>query len=152
MHRKRCPACKRRKNRGSFRPCITRKDGLQPYCIGCDKKKQTTWYSTNSVRERSKIKLRKKLSLEISRQFLFEYLTSHPCVDCGESNIVVLEFDHLGNKELGISAAIRSGWRVRRLQKEIAKCEVRCANCHKRKTAQQFRWWKSDNARMAERL
>ena len=149
MQRKRCPGCTRNRNRKSFRPGKGRKDGLQAYCVDCDKKMQTTWYANNAVRERGKIKLRKKVSLDTSRRFLLEYLKTHPCVDCGESDIVVLEFDHLGNKEIGISVAIRSGWRIARLQKEISKCRVRCANCHKRKTAKQFNWWK-DSARMAE--
>jgi hypothetical protein len=29
------------------------------------------------------------------------------------------------------------------LKAEIAKCQVRCANCHRRRTAAQFGWWRS---------
>ena len=48
--------------------------------------------------------------------------------------MLVLEFDHLGDKEFGIGA----GFRDRSLQallNEMAKCEVVCANCHRRRTA-----------------
>jgi hypothetical protein len=66
---------------------------------------------------------------------LFHYLLEHPCVDCGENDILVLEFDHVdGVKDREISSMInRRGWQS--ILKEISKCEVRCANCHKRRHA-----------------
>jgi hypothetical protein len=57
-------------------------------------------------------------------------LAEHPCVDCGETDPVVLEFDHVrGKKKFNISgnAYAKSD---QELEKEIAKCEVRCRNCH----------------------
>lgn len=66
--------------------------------------------------------------------FLLEYFHEHPCVDCGESDPVVLEFDHLEDKEFTISEGIRDrSWQS--VLDEIAKCEVVCANCHRRRTA-----------------
>src|SRR5262245_52613167 len=35
---------------------------------------------------------------EEKRRWIIEYLLTHPCVICGEMDIVVLEFDHIGNK------------------------------------------------------
>jgi hypothetical protein len=68
------------------------------------------------------------------REFLRTYLETHPCVDCGESDPVVLEFDHVrGVKENNVTTMCRSFGNAKIL-KEIAKCEVRCANCHRRKT------------------
>ena len=37
---------------------------------------------------------------------------------------------------------IAHGNSIESIQAEINKCEVRCANCHKIKTAHQFGWWK----------
>ncbi len=72
-----------------------------------------------------------------------EYLSVHPCVDCGEDDPIVLEFDHvMGIKSFSICVGKRHQYPVARLLEEIAKCEVRCANCHKRRTAQQFDWRK----------
>src|SRR5207247_9126089 len=66
---------------------------------------------------------------------IVEYLTTHACVDCGETDIVVLQFDHLRDKSMNISTLIRNGASWTRIEQEIAKCEVRCANCHRLRTA-----------------
>ena len=62
--------------------------------------------------------------------FLYEYLLSHPCVDCGENDPIVLEFDHVSPRESRASFASMS---LPKLRTEIVKCQVRCANCHKRR-------------------
>lgn len=63
------------------------------------------------------------------------YLCNHPCVDCGESDPVVLEFDHVrGEKVANVANLISGAGKFQRLMDEIAKCDVRCANCHRRKT------------------
>lgn len=77
----------------------------------------------------------RKLELIAERaEFLMEFFGSHPCVDCGESDPLVLEFDHLRDKEFNVSQGLFTrGWKS--LISEIAKCEVVCANCHRRRTA-----------------
>lgn len=80
-----------------------------------------------------------KLARERVRAHINTHLRANPCVDCGEANIVVLEFDHVGvagSKEFNISDAVRDGIGMKRIKDEIAKCEVRCANCHRKKTYQ----------------
>ena len=58
----------------------------------------------------------------------------NPCADCGERDPVVLEFDHLRDKTFDIgSKLIHKAWPA--VLAEIAKCEVVCANCHRRRTA-----------------
>lgn len=69
-------------------------------------------------------------------------LLAHPCVDCGETDPVVLEFDHRSDKSDNIGSMLRHGTSTETMEREIAKCDVRCANCHRRKTAKQFGWWK----------
>lgn len=73
------------------------------------------------------------------REWLYQYLLQHPCVDCGEEDPVVLEFDHLHGKEINISSAINN-WSIRRVQEEIDKCDVVCANCHRKRTAVDQDW------------
>ena len=74
------------------------------------------------------------MSLE-NIKFVVEYLKHHPCVDCGESDPIVLDFDHIAEKKLDVSRMIFSQNGIAAIKTEIAKCEVRCANCHRRITA-----------------
>jgi len=54
------------------------------------------------------------------------------CVDCGESNHLVLDFDHIeDNKYKCISNMVYESYSIKTIQKEIDKCEVRCSNCHR---------------------
>lgn len=71
-----------------------------------------------------------------------EELRKDGCVDCGERDVVVLDFDHEGVKTATISAMARSEVSVTRLKAEIAECVVRCANCHRRKTARERRYYR----------
>ena len=78
----------------------------------------------------------------LNKEIVKQYLLKNPCLDCGEKDIVVLEFDHQRDKILPISIILSRGWREERLMDEIKKCQVRCANCHRRKTAIQLGWSK----------
>lgn len=72
---------------------------------------------------------------------LLDYLKLHPCVDCGESDPLVLTFDHVGDKDRGISTMIYNhGCCWDTIISEISKCQVCCANCHSKRTAVQQNW------------
>lgn len=76
-----------------------------------------------------------------TRKKVYEYLLNHPCTDCGEVDPVVLEFDHLDPtiKEYNISNMMSYSWSS--IEKEISKCQVVCANCHRRRTAKTYNWY-----------
>ena len=63
------------------------------------------------------------------------------CADCGEKDPVVLEFDHVRDKEKDVSLLLAGGYSLERILKEIDKCVIRCANCHRRKTAKDQNWY-----------
>lgn len=76
------------------------------------------------------------------RRYIIEYLMNNPCVDCGEADPVVLEFDHVrGEKQANVSELVMTYASLETVKAEIAKCEVRCANCHRRRTARQHNAW-----------
>lgn len=70
------------------------------------------------------------------RMVIADYLADKQCIDCGEGDPIVLEFDHRDpqTKRFNIGDAGSRGMSVCRVLAEIAKCDIRCANCHRRKT------------------
>ncbi len=72
-----------------------------------------------------------------NRQFLCTYLSDKCCSDCGNKDWRVLEFDHVrGTKIKSIADMVGYGFSVERILEEIAKCDIRCANCHRIRTLQ----------------
>jgi hypothetical protein len=96
----------------------------------CDKRSYDRNRDRKLPRERARSR-RKRFEV---RQFILEYLLSHPCVDCGEDDPIVLDFDHVGEKRFNICRASNDLKPIPIIAEEIARCEVRCANCHRRKT------------------
>lgn len=109
------------------------------YCLPCCREYGREHYTKNKAAYLGRTRTRHARIRRDHRAFIFEYLTSHPCVDCGTSDRVVLEFDHRdpANKTTEVGRLIHSGSKIK-LHAEIAKCDVRCGNCHRRKTLLQF--------------
>jgi 5-methylcytosine-specific restriction endonuclease McrA len=57
------------------------------------------------------------------------------CVKCGEADPIVLDFDHIipSTKQFTLSSNNLSR-PEEELQAELSKCQLLCANCHRRKT------------------
>ena len=68
------------------------------------------------------------------------FRSAHPCTDCGETDLRVLDFDHVGKKTANVSELVTRGKPLAMLEAEIASCEVVCANCHRRRTARRAGW------------
>jgi len=139
---KKCVECLLHKNKEEFNKNSSLTDGCQSRCRECDKSRAKKFYALHKIKMKkstAKCKYRRRLR---HREFIINYLKEHPCVDCGESNIVVLEFDHVRDKHKPISLMM-GVYSLDRIKNEIDKCEVRCANCHRMKTAKQFNWYKA---------
>jgi hypothetical protein len=72
-----------------------------------------------------------------------QFLDNAACVDCNEQDSLTLQFDHIHGKLDHISWLVGSGCSPVRLHQELAKCQIRCANCHRRKTAQAANWFRA---------
>lgn len=113
------------------------------YCRECKRLFDKECYKKNwnSIQHRKRKDAR--LRRQRTNEYILQYLLEHPCIDCGENDIVVLDFDHVrGVKIKSVSQILVDGSGNAKLQKEIDKCEVRCANCHRRKTAKQPGLWR----------
>jgi len=101
----------------------------QSYCYSCWKK--------DALEKQAKIRQR-------NRWFIFRYLNLFgKCVDCGETDWKVLEFDHRDRetKKGAVSKLYSNHYSLKTIKKEIKKCDIRCANCHKIKTRKQLGWF-----------
>lgn len=69
------------------------------------------------------------------------YKATHPCVGCGERDPIVLDFDHREQSEKLFQIADGMRYAPAKIMAEIAKCDVLCANCHRRRTAKQMMYY-----------
>ena len=116
---------------------------LQAYCKECNKAKSRAYYSRNGAKHKAAVSSRNRAVRKLNQERVWDYLTAHPCVDCGETDPVVLEFDHLRDKIDNIATMLKNQRRWPVIFAEIQKCEVRCANCHRRKTAREYGWYQN---------
>ncbi len=139
-----CPRCQRRLDSTEFSVSSRRSTGRQLWCRTCKSKYDAELYRSNSSR-RNSIKTRNRLRAVENAKRTFLYLLAHPCVECGEDDPVVLEFDHVrGRKTSSVANMVRGGaYRWETVAAEMAKCMVRCANCHRRRTALQREYHRS---------
>jgi hypothetical protein len=76
-------------------------------------------------------------------RLVLERLAIAACIDCGIADTLVLQFDHRGEKIHNIGWFVSSGSPARRVAEELEKCDVRCANCHRRRTAKARGWFRA---------
>ncbi len=117
---------------------------LQNLCRSCSREYFRGYYARHREKYVLRSKQKNAAERECYRERIFEFLRSHPCVDCGEADPVVRQFDHQDPKakssEVGELLRRRVAWV--KIQAEIDKCDVRCANDHQRRTASQFGWYR----------
>lgn len=112
-------------------------------CRRCHAAARRAHYLANKPDYLRRAIAQRKAHRERNRREVLTYLATHHCVDCGTTNPVVLEFDHRDRKtKIGDVGRMIASKRWPRVLAEIEKCDVRCINCHRRKTARQFGWAK----------
>lgn len=137
---KTCNSCSEEKSLEEFQVRSSAKDGRTSMCKVCKRAYDNNHYKSNPKRK-DYIRKNSKTRIESIRAWVIAYMQGNPCVDCGESDIVVLEFDHRSDKEFTIGKMIHN-YSLERIVGEVEKCDVRCCNCHRRKTARDFGWYR----------
>lgn len=115
----------------------------QKHCRDCMRKFNRQSYKRRSEEKHTQVKENRKTRYEEARQFIWDYLSTHPCEKCGERDPVVLEFHHVkGRKVMEVTNMPRNGNSILSIRKEIEKCIILCANCHRRKTSKERGWFR----------
>jgi hypothetical protein len=121
-----------------------RQDGLQSLCRKCRKPTLAANYQQHREARIQGNLTSRRARADDCRAELWAYLLAHPCEMCGEGDPVVLEFHHANaDKEQTVSHLARLGYLWQTIVKEIEKCAVLCANCHRRVTAHDRGYWKA---------
>jgi hypothetical protein len=143
METKVCHKCLQEKPLEEFpwKSIVTRK--RQAVCKTCTAQRSADWYENNKDHHRKNVYDRRtKLRLE-AREYVLNYLSTQPCENCRESDPVVLEFHHIGEKGDEVSTLLHQSDSLIRVIEEISRCQVLCSNCHKRVTTKERGWFKS---------
>lgn len=92
-------------------------------------------YRASQEKYRPQKNIQSRLRKQGRRKLLEEIKVKSGCVDCGNDEPSVLDFDHRDptTKKFSISNSVGRIWED--LLAEVAKCDVRCANCHRKRTA-----------------
>lgn len=128
---KRCVTCQQMLPLSAFNKRKLSKDGLQFRCRECFRK----WYEANKEPHKKNVHDRVVRIRGPLYERLRAYFLDHICVDCGQNDPLVLEFDHIGDdKTKDVCKLLLEGYSWKVIEAEIAKCEVVCCNCHRRRT------------------
>ena len=139
---KTCLGCGKDKPLEGFRANHRAKDGRTARCKDCLNADGRVHSKTEG--RLASLRETKRRAILRNHEYVLQYLLSHPCVDCGNSNPVVLEFDHVrGEKERSVTLLVMAACSIKRIAEEIKKCEVRCANCHRIVTAERGQWFRT---------
>jgi hypothetical protein len=136
---KKCCRCGERKELAEFTLKNRATGVLHSFCRACHKAWNRKHYERNRATYLANARRNSARYYAESADRIIAYLRDHPCVDCGETDPLVLEFDHRdrSEKRQAVSVMLKNfGWAE--IEREIAKCDVRCANCHRRRTSHQF--------------
>ncbi len=139
---KQCATCREWKKEDDFNWRFKSLGIRHPTCRECHKPFRKNWYENNKKRHLQQVKERKHEARNAAREFVYNYLSTHPCAECGEANPVVLEFHHREGKEKAISEMVGGGYPIETIRSEIDKCDVLCANCHRKKTMSERGWFR----------
>lgn len=141
-----CNSCGKEKSLESFGKNSSKKDGLQTQCRECKRETQRKWYAKNRKVHYHNTKIKAIERIEENKRRLKDYLSNKKCTDCDNNDWRVFEFDHINadEKRDSVSRMLFGGYSWKTIMKEISKCEIVCANCHRVRTVERSEQWRMD--------
>jgi hypothetical protein len=133
--RKTCSRCRRSLAIEAFNRL---RDGRQSYCRDCFR----AYFRERGDLHRAQVRATAPQRRRRSRAVVLSLLAAAECEDCGMRDVTVLEFDHVGAKRAAVATLVGQAASRRALLEEVARCDVVCANCHRRRTAVRAGWFR----------
>lgn len=129
-----CRTCKKWKPKGEFNYRDAKHGLLQYDCRQCAQEHRRNSYANHRETARKSNDEWTRRAVETAKEYVYEYLSTHPCLDCGNNNVLTLTFDHVrGTKKAAVAEMVGRGRSIGTIKEEIAKCDVVCFNCHMRR-------------------
>ncbi len=133
-----CPKCLVKKRLTEFykRKRGPRAGEYYEKCKDCMKARGRNYYHLNRERQLKLALTRRHKYREDCKEFLRK-LKNRPCQDCGKRYpTCVMDFDHRAGeiKLREVATMVARGWSLKKIIKEIKKCDIVCANCHRLRT------------------
>lgn len=140
-----CSGCDQEKEATEFAFKNKARGTLQRWCRVCQAAANRKHYLNNKQIYITRAITRQQSIVEGNRNRIHTYLSTHPCIDCGNTDIHALKFDYVQEtkgKSIVQQMHDAVSWSI--IENEIAKCEVRCANCHRIKSCERGgNWWRA---------
>lgn len=131
-----CTKCHQTLPITEFRRRNTGKGTYDSHCRICKSEEQKIYWQQNAHRWREGNRQRQHAKRLRLRAFMDAYLSDKKCIECGITDPLVLQFDHVrGIKYKDVSRLVKHACASEDvILAEIAKCDIVCANCHQRRT------------------
>lgn len=96
---------------------------------------QKRWYAKNKKKVMARVSENTKGYRVRNKEYVRTLKEQTPCKDCGNFyKHYQMDFDHIEEKKFNISQMIKESRSIDSIQKEMNKCELVCANCHRERT------------------
>lgn len=128
--KKQCTKCKQWKDEEEFSWKNKAEGKRHSQCKECRRKADNERYATDPDR-REAVKMVHKNQVKYIRDYILDIKKNSKCAICGDSRWYVLDFHHIKGKDFTISEKVREGCSLDTIKKEIEKCILVCANCHR---------------------
>lgn len=124
-----CSSCDKLKPTTEFYKQARMSDGLQPQCKTC----ANASYTKSRQKKSEHYRLTAKSKRDERRAKYDAWKQQQKCCVCNENDVDCLDLHHIdpAAKDIAVGQVIRV-WSWERLQREIQKCVVLCANCHRK--------------------
>lgn len=136
-----CIKCSIPKIIDDFGKLSKNKDGLNNICKICKRLYDNEHHKNRNFDKKNDKYQKQVIRLKTIKKFVYDYLSKKECIICSEKRIPALDFHHLNDKNFNVSDGIKNGYSLDKIKKEIEKCNILCANCHRVETAEAFNWY-----------